>query len=150
MHLSPARVGSRAMLSIHASAAFSAPIPSTATRRSYTSQPQTLQNTMSWPEFFSLRKKISRSKKWGGIPFVFASWAVEGFLLSLPIFDPTRSIMSVDPMVVVGIATLGTSIGSYVLGTALIGKFWSLWRPSIARTLNLVSLLCAPCTKIVS
>lgn len=97
------------------------------------------ESSLSWPEFFSLRRRVVRYKRWGGVPFVLASWAAEGFLLSLPIFDPTRSILSMDPMVVVGLATIVASIGSYVLGSALVGKLWAIWRPGAANALNLVS-----------
>lgn len=44
-----------------------------------------------------------------------------------------------DPMVVVGLATIAASIGSYVLGSALVGKLWAIWRPGAANALNLVS-----------
>jgi import inner membrane translocase subunit TIM23 len=92
---------------------------------------------MTWPEFFSLRRKIQLVQRLAGIPFVVAFWVAEGFVLSLPIFDPTKTIFDLDPMVVVGLGSVVGSIASYFVGTAISSLAWRLLRPHQVRQLDL-------------
>lgn len=93
---------------------------------------------ISWSEFFSLRRRIQIIQRLAGIPFVFAFWAAEGFVLSLPIFDPTRTILEMDPMVVVGLASMTGSIASYFIGASFTGYVWRFFRSNLAHQLDQV------------
>jgi hypothetical protein len=95
-------------------------------------------STLSWPEFFALRRKMQLIQRLSGIPFVLAFWAAEGFVLSLPIFDPTKTIFELDPMVIVGLGTVAGSVASYFFGATASGLAWRLFRPGKVRLLDQV------------
>lgn len=91
---------------------------------------------MSWPEFFFTRRRLQLIKRFGGIPFVASFWLAEGLVLSLPIFDPTKTLFGMDPMVVVGLGSVLGSVGSYFAGAALTGLVWRWFRSSSASQLD--------------
>lgn len=98
---------------------------------------------MTWPDFFATRRRLQLLKRFAGIPFVVGFWAAEGFILSLPIFDPTKTILDVDPMVLVGLATIGGTLASYFVGASCTGWLWRVFKRDTAMLLDLVSkLLC--------
>lgn len=75
-------------------------------------------------------------KRWGGVPSVLAFIMAEGALLSLPVFDPTQTIMGVDPLVMIGLTTIGGTLTSYLGGGALTGMLWRRLRPGIAQRMD--------------
>jgi hypothetical protein len=99
-----------------------------------------LNDSLTWSEFFRLRRRLQLIQRFGGIPFTFAFWAVEGVILSLPIFDPTKTIMQLDPMVIVGLVTVAGSVASYAIGVSLTGLAWRMIRSNLAKQLDNVFL----------
>ena len=91
---------------------------------------------MSWEEFFKKRARLATMKRWGGVPSIMAFIMTEGALLSLPIFDPTQTIMGVDPLVMIGLTTVGGTLASYLGGGALTGMLWRRFRPGIAQVMD--------------
>lgn len=99
------------------------------------------RSSMTWPDFFKTRRRLQLLKRFAGIPFVLGFWAAEGFVLSLPIFDPTKAIMDVDPMMLVGLATIGGTLASYFAGASCTGWLWRVFRRDTAMLLDQVSRL---------
>jgi len=92
---------------------------------------------MNWNEFFRMRRRLTWFKRLaGGVPAVCAFFAAEGAVLSMPIFDPTRPILGLDPLIIVGCASLFGIVGSFTLGSAAMGWAWQLARPRIAAQMN--------------
>ena len=68
------------------------------------------------------------------MPSALAFIMAEGALLSLPVFDPTQTILGVDPLVMIGLTTIGGTLTSYLVGGALTGVLWRGLKPGTART----------------
>lgn len=96
---------------------------------------------LSWDEFFRLRRRLQLMQRLSGIPFVFSFWVAEGAVLSLPIFDPTRTILEMDPMVIVGLASVAGSVASYFVGATLTGAVWRRLRSPASAQLDQVRRL---------
>jgi len=64
----------------------------------------------------------------------------EGMVLTLPIFDPTQTIFDLDPLVVLGMASLAGTISSYFVGAATVGLVWRLFRSRQLSMLDAVSI----------
>lgn len=93
---------------------------------------------MTWPQFFAVRRRLQLVQRFAGLPFVFGFWAAEGFVLSMPIFDPTRTVMDVDPMILVGLTTIGGTLASYFLGAACVGWLWRVLKRDTTALLDQV------------
>ncbi len=93
---------------------------------------------MAWNDFFKARSRIKLIKRLGGIPFALSFFMAEGALLTLPIFDPTQTIMEVDPMVIVGMASVLGSIAAYFAGAAMTGITWRCMNKGKAQAMDLV------------
>lgn len=91
---------------------------------------------MNWDEFFKARRRLQLIQRISGVPFIFAFWLAEGAILSLPLFDPTKTILDMDPMVVVGLGTMIGSIASYAIGSGLSVLTWRYFRPNISQQLD--------------
>lgn len=91
---------------------------------------------MTWPEFFAFRKRIQVLQRVAGIPFAFGFLTAESVVLSLPIFDPTKMMFGMDPLVIVGLTTIGGTVASYFSGVALSGWIWRKIKPDLASQLN--------------
>ena len=96
-------------------------------------------NQLSWQQFFVARRRLLIFQRMAGIPFAFGFLAAESAFLSLPVFDPTKLILGMDPLIIVGISTLSGSVLSYFLGVAVSGGLWRRFKPTIAAQLNEVS-----------
>lgn len=75
-------------------------------------------------------------QRFSGVPFIFGFLTVESAVLSLPIFDPTKLMFGMDPLVVVGLSTITGSIASYLAGVAISGFVWRKAKPACASQLN--------------
>lgn len=91
---------------------------------------------LTWSEFFKLRRRLQIVQRVGGIPFALGFLTAESTILALPIFDPTKTVWGMDPLVAVGCATLGGSILSYMAGVTISGMIWKCLRPALARHLD--------------
>lgn len=96
---------------------------------------------MTWSQYFKTRRKLQLMQRLGGVPFIFLFLAAEGSLLTLPMFDPTQPVFGVDPMIMVGLSTIGGSIMSYLLGSSATGAVWRYFYPSEAGILDKVSYM---------
>ena len=74
------------------------------------------------------------------IPAAIGFVAAEGAFLSLPVFDPTQPIFGIDPLVMIGLATIAGAAGSYVAASALAGIVYRRLRPAQSFALDQVSL----------
>lgn len=106
-----------------------------ASRSLMSTEPQ--KKLLNWQEFFQLRRKLQIFQRAAGFPFVFGFLTAESAILSLPIFDPTRMMFGMDPLVMVGLSSLIGSIGSYFVGVTLSGFFWRKLRPELSEQLNI-------------
>lgn len=97
---------------------------------------------ITWSEFFKTRRRVQIFQRIAGVPFAFAFFTAESVVLSLPIFDPTRMIFGMDPLVVVGASTIFGSVASYFLGVTLSGIIWRKLRPALSQQLN--EVICRP------
>ncbi len=104
---------------------------------------------MSWKEFFKTRRRLQLIQRIAGVPFAFGFLTCETAALSLPIFDPTRLIFGIDPLVVVGISTIAGTILSYAAGVAVSGVIWRKFRPQLASNLNEVRKIDYTCLFIL-
>jgi hypothetical protein len=95
---------------------------------------------ITWSEFFKTRRKLQIFQRVAGVPFAFAFFTAESVVLSLPIFDPTKMMFGMDPLLVVGASTIGGSIASYFLGVALSGIVWRKLKPDLSQQLNDVNI----------
>lgn len=91
---------------------------------------------INWTEFFQLRRRMQLFQRAAGIPFALGFLTAESAVLSLPIFDPTKIMFGMDPLVIVGLTTLLGSVGSYFSGVAISGFAWRKFRPNLAEQLN--------------
>lgn len=71
-----------------------------------------------------------------GIPVAFGFLMGETAFLSLPLFDPTKQVAGMDPLMAVGLGTIVGLIGSYGLGIGLASVALRYWRPSLQRQLD--------------
>lgn len=104
--------------------------------RLYSTNAAQSETMITWSEFFKTRRKLQIFQRIAGIPFAFAFFTAESVVLSLPIFDPTKMIFGMDPLLVVGASTIGGSIASYFLGVALSGVVWRKLKPELSQKLN--------------
>lgn len=93
-----------------------------------------------WETFFRLRNTMKRMRWIGGLPALFGFIISQPILLSLPIFNPTVTPLGLDPILLVGAASLLGSFGSFLTGSALAKYAWRRFRPSEAAILDAVSL----------
>jgi len=96
----------------------------------------TASRVLTWPEYFTLRRRIQLLQRAAGIPFAFGFLTAEGAILSLPIFDPTKMMFGMDPLVMVGLSTIVGTAVSYFAGVSLSGLFWRKLKPQLAQQLN--------------
>lgn len=108
------------------------------TARPFSNQESRPLQPMTWTEFFTFRRRFQLYRRLGGVPSVIGFWLAEGALLSLPIFDPTRTFYDVDPMVLVGMLTVLGSFGSYFLGASMTGTLWRIFKSDTARSFEQV------------
>jgi import inner membrane translocase subunit TIM23 len=66
------------------------------------------------------------------MPSVVGFLGAEGALLSMPVFDPTQTVLGLDPLLAVGMATLGGAVASYFAGQSLASVAWRSSRPQLA------------------
>lgn len=102
----------------------------------YSSSNAQTRSEITWSEFFKMRRKLQIFQRIAGVPFAFAFFTAESVVLSLPIFDPTKMIFGMDPLLVVGASTIGGSIASYFLGVTLSGIIWRKLKPDLSQQLN--------------
>ena len=88
---------------------------------------------MRWNDYFKYKRRLVWFKRFaGGVPATFAFLAAEGAVLSLPIFDPSRPILGMDPLVIAGASTVIGLVGSFFTGSAVAGLAWRILRPKLA------------------
>lgn len=104
--------------------------------RSLATKADASAKTLTWNEFFAMRRRLQLFQRAAGVPFAFGFLTAESVVLSLPIFDPTKVIFGMDPLVVVGLSTMAGSVAAYFAGVAISGVAWRKLRPQLAQNLE--------------
>jgi len=113
---------------------------STASSHTTASTNNTIPPSLSWPDFFKYRSRLKYYGVAGGILGTLGFLSGETVLLSQPIFDPTMTILGMDPLIALGLGTLTGSFLSYTLGSALTKVFWRLTNADLARAMDSVNI----------
>lgn len=87
---------------------------------------------MPWSTFFALRQRLRWGRRLAGVPGVAAFFFGEGAVLSMPVFDPTQTVLGMDPLLAVGIASLVGAGASYLGAQALYSFLWKAFNRSRA------------------
>lgn len=76
-----------------------------------------MSRLLPWKQFFDDRRAIRRWRRIGGIPGIIGWFGIQGWILTLPIIDPTQTIAGLDPLVVIGAGSIAGMITSWFTGS---------------------------------
>jgi import inner membrane translocase subunit TIM23 len=91
--------------------------------------------SLTWKEYFHLRKWRSYRQKLVGIPMAVGSLLGTSYGAATYVFEhmkPDQLLFGMDPLIVTGLASMGSGIVGYMVGAILSGTMWRWIHPQKA------------------
>ncbi|CAO1629698.1 unnamed protein product [Parajaminaea phylloscopi] len=94
-------------------------------------------HTITWPEYFKLRKSRSRFGTMALVPTVPLALGTSGSYFLTSEVNPLQPLFGLDPTIVAIAATLASGFGGYLIGPVIGNGLWSLLHQKQRRALEI-------------
>lgn len=89
-----------------------------------------LPELCTWNDFFLARRRLRWMQRFlGGLPATAALLTAESAMLSLPVFNPSATILGLDPILAIGVGTVVGAFAAWTTGSMMFRMGHSWYRP---------------------